>query len=69
MKEVARSQISTSYFNFTFVYRNVYHYVLDVYQARNAKAAIGFEDWIKTEYDDEKIQAGFDCKRPARELI
>ena len=67
--EYAKGQISTSYFDLAFAKRNVYRYILNVYQARNAQAAIGFEDWIKTEYDDEKIQAGFDCKRPARELI
>ena len=63
-----KSQISTFSFGITFAKRNINHYILDVYQARNYHAAVGFEDGTKNNYDDEKIQAGFDNKPPPREL-
>lgn len=34
-------------------------YILDCYEARTAKGAISFEDWIATEYDPKEIQTRF----------
>lgn len=63
--EVARRQLSLKYMHLDFTATGVQDYILDVYAARNARSPIGFEDWIRSEYDATSIQAGFDGKVPA----
>ena len=66
--EVARKQLSLKYIHLDFTATGVQDYILDVYAARNARQPIGFEEWIRTEYDGTAIQAGFDSKTPADRL-
>ena len=67
--EVARKQLSMKYIHLDFTATGVQDYILDVYAARNARDPIGFEDWIRTEYDAKAIQAGFDGRTPADKLL
>ncbi|MFP7673882.1 tyrosine-protein phosphatase [Marivita sp. S0852] len=63
--DVARKMLSLKYIHLDFTATGVQDYILDVYAARVARCPIGFEDWIRTEYDGKAIQAGFDSKTPA----
>lgn len=66
--EVARKQLSIKYIHLDFTATGVQDYILDVYAARNRRSPIGFEDWIRTEYDGKAIQAGFIQRTPADRL-
>jgi len=66
--EVARTQLTLKYIHLDFTAAGVQDYILDVYAARNARQPIGFEDWIRSEYDATSIQAGWDGKIPAETL-
>lgn len=66
--EVARKQLSLKYIHLDFTATGVQDYILDVYAARNARDPIGFETWIRTEYNATAIQTGFDTKTPADQL-
>ncbi len=66
--QVARKQLSLKYIHLDFTATGVQDYILDVYAARTARDPIGFEDWIRTEYDATAIQTGFDAKTPAGKL-
>ena len=66
--EVARKQLSLKYIHLDFTATGVQDYILDVYAARDRRDPIGFEQWIRTEYDNKAIQAGFDAKTPADAL-
>jgi hypothetical protein len=66
--EVARKQLSIKYIHLDFTATGVQDYILDVYAARNARQPIGFEEWIRTEYDATAIQTGFNNKTPAADL-
>ncbi|MFP4326845.1 MAG: tyrosine-protein phosphatase [Paracoccaceae bacterium] len=64
----ARRQLGLRYIHLKFTRTGVLDYLLRVYQARNARAPIPFEDWIRTEYEHRAIQQGFDSRRPPEEL-
>ncbi|MCK0149184.1 tyrosine-protein phosphatase [Marivita sp. S6314] len=64
----ARKMLSLKYIHLDFTATGVQDYILDVYEARITRSPIGFEDWIRTEYDGKAIQAGFDAKIPADKL-
>lgn len=66
--EVARRQLGLKYIHLEFTATGVQGYILDVYAARNARAPLSFEEWIRTEYDHKAIQAGFDAKVPPAQL-
>jgi len=66
--EVARKQLSLKYLHLDFTATGVQDYILDVYAARTARTPIGFEAWIRTEYNATAIQEGFDGKTPADQL-
>lgn len=42
----------------------VLDYILEVYASRNAQAPVGFEEWVREEYDQKAIQADFDARVP-----
>jgi protein tyrosine/serine phosphatase len=65
---VARKMLSLKYIHLDFTATGVQDYILDVYEARNARHPISFEDWIRSEYDATTIQAGWDGKMPADTL-
>ncbi|WP_116599973.1 tyrosine-protein phosphatase [Primorskyibacter marinus] len=67
--EVARRQLGLKYIHLEFTATGIQGYILDAYAARNARAPIGFEDWIRTEYDHKALQKGFDAKTPPAELV
>ena len=62
--ESAREMLSAKYVHLKFTKTGVLDYTLDRYQARNAKEAISFEDWIATEYDHEQLLADYKNRVP-----
>lgn len=60
----ARKMLSPSFIHFKWTKTGILDYILDAYEARTARAPIGFADWVATEYDDAALQAGFDNKVP-----
>ena len=66
--EEARKMLSLKYIHLDFTATGVQDYILDVYEARNTRAPISFEDWIRSEYDATTIQAGWDGRMPADTL-
>ena len=67
--EVARKQLSLKYIHLDFTATGVQDYILDVYAARVKRGPIGFEDWIRFEYNADIVQAGFDGKVPPDEVV
>lgn len=55
----ARKMLSLRFLHIKWHTTGVLDYFLDVYEARNAKSPIGFEDWVNTEYDEAAMNAGF----------
>ncbi|MCA0995467.1 fused DSP-PTPase phosphatase/NAD kinase-like protein [Alloyangia pacifica] len=66
--EEARKQMGLKYVHLEFTKTGIQGYILDTYAARNRRDPISFEDWIHTEYNAKKLQAGFDAKRPPEEM-
>ncbi len=66
--EQAKAQLGLKYIHLKGTKTGVQDYILEVYQVRNARAPIGFEDWLRSEYDHKAIQIGFDTKQPPAEL-
>lgn len=70
--QIARKQLSFKFIHIKWSKTGVLDYTLDVFEARQNKAAekgeIGFEQWIRTEYDHRVIQQGFDSKTPAAQI-
>ncbi len=58
----ARAMLSTRFIHFRWFKTGVLDLILDIYAARLAKGAIGFEDWVRTEYDADAIQAEFESR-------
>ncbi|MGB2202349.1 MAG: tyrosine-protein phosphatase [Pseudooceanicola atlanticus] len=61
--EEARKMLGPKYVHFKWTKTGVLDHTLDIYAARHAETGIGFEDWIRTEYDPAVIQDGFNRKR------
>jgi protein tyrosine/serine phosphatase len=55
----AREQLSFRFLHIRASSTGVLDYMLDVYEARLARGAIGIEEWIATEYDPTEIAEGF----------
>lgn len=66
--EVAKKQLGLKYIHLDFTATGVQDYILDVYAARVARSPIGFEDWIRTEYNAKIIQTAYDGKVPAGDV-
>lgn len=64
----AKKQLGLRYIHLKSTKTGVQDYILEVYEARQARGPIRFEDWIAREYDAQAIQAGFDARRPAHEV-
>ncbi len=58
----ARKMLSFRYIHIRRSKTGVLDHILDVYEARQAETGIGFEDWVRTEYDNAAIQAAFEAK-------
>ncbi len=66
--EEAKRQLSIKFIHLKWSKTGVQGYILDVFQARQAKGEIDFETWLRTEYDHEVIQSGFDSKSPPAQI-
>jgi protein tyrosine/serine phosphatase len=64
----ARKMLSLKYIHLKSTKTGVQDYMLDVYDARNKRAPIGFEDWLRNEYDNKAIQDGFDKGLPPEQV-
>lgn len=60
----ARKMFSLRFVHLKFSKTGVLDALLDAYEARQAKGAIGFEDWLRSEYDADRLQAAFNARRP-----
>lgn len=58
----ARKMLSPRFIHFKWTKTGILDYMLDTYEARTARAPIGFAEWVATEYDADALQAGFDNK-------
>ena len=62
----ARRQLSPRFIHFRWTQTGVLDHILDVYET--VQARIGFEDWLRSEYDGAAIQASFEAgQAPGRE--
>jgi len=55
----ARKQLGLRYVHLKWSKTGICDHLLDVYDARTAEGAIGFEEWIATEYDPVELEADF----------
>ncbi|MDX1781700.1 MAG: tyrosine-protein phosphatase [Thalassovita sp.] len=55
----AKKMLSFKYLHIKWHTTGILDYFLDVYDARNRRAPIGFEDWLHNEYDEEALTEGF----------
>lgn len=55
----ARKQLSIKYLHLKFSKTGVLDHILDVYEARNARERIDFEDWVREEYEFMAMQADY----------
>ena len=62
--EEAAKQLGIKYIHLKFTKTGVQDYILKVYDARNKRSPIGFEDWLRNEYDNDAIQAAWDKRLP-----
>lgn len=61
----ARRMLALKYIHFRWTRAGILDYILDLYEARNARAPISFEDWVASEYDYLAAQTTFtETKRP-----
>lgn len=59
----AAKMLSRKFLHFSSSKTGVLDQILVAYGARHQQDGIGFEDWLRTEYDREAIQRAFDAKR------
>ena len=55
----ARKMLSAKYIHFKWTKTGILDYIFDLYEARNERSAISFEEWIATEYDYIAVQEEF----------
>lgn len=55
----ARKMLGLKYLHVRKSKTGVLDHILDVYEARNAKEPIGFEDWVRNEYEFRAMQADY----------
>ncbi|MBB94072.1 MAG: protein tyrosine phosphatase [Rhodobacteraceae bacterium] len=60
----ARRMLSPRYMHIRNGKVGILDYTLDVYEARNARDPISFEDWIATEYDNAELHRAFHAGDP-----
>lgn len=64
----ARKMLSFKYIHLKSTKTGVQDYIIDIYDARNQRDPISFEDWLRNEYDPDPIQNGFNNKIPADQV-
>ena len=64
--EDALSQLTWKYIHLEHTKTGICGQLIRSYAARNAKEPIGFEDWIRTEYDPDVLKADFKAWKAGR---
>lgn len=59
----ARKQFSPRFIHFKWTATGVLDHILDTFEAAQTATGIGFEDWLRTDYDPAQIQHSFDAER------
>ena len=59
----ARRQFSPRFIHFKWTRTGVLDLILETYESAHARTGIGFEDWLRNDYDPAEIQARFDAGR------
>ncbi|MCT4558325.1 MAG: dual specificity protein phosphatase family protein [Pelagimonas sp.] len=59
----ALEQLSIKYIHLDFTQTGVQDYILRVYKARLELGQIGFEDWVRSEYDADILQSGWNARQ------
>ncbi|MGB0661248.1 MAG: fused DSP-PTPase phosphatase/NAD kinase-like protein [Mangrovicoccus sp.] len=59
----ARKQLHWRYLHLSSTDTGILDHVFDVYEAETATSGQGFEDWLKTSYDNEALTASWNAKR------
>ncbi|WP_037261571.1 tyrosine-protein phosphatase [Roseivivax halodurans] len=62
--QYAKKQLGIRYIHLDWTKTGVQDYIIDVFAARQGYGEIGFEDWIRTEYDHKRLQKSFDARLP-----
>lgn len=62
----AKKMLGLRYVHLKWSRTGILDYILDSYGARQAATGIGFEDWIRQEYDADALQQAFDTARGKR---
>ena len=57
----ARRQLSLKYLHMSFSRTGILGFILDTYEAHNARSPIRFEDWVATEYDQQDMQDAYEA--------
>ena len=57
----ARKMLSFKYLHLSWSRTGILGFIFDMYEARNARDPIEFEEWVATEYDSTDAQAQFDA--------
>ncbi|SLN38722.1 hypothetical protein PEL8287_01883 [Roseovarius litorisediminis] len=57
----ARKMLGLKYIHLKWSRTGILDYIFDLYETRNARAPIGFEEWVATEYDNTEVQAGYEA--------
>ncbi|SEL84452.1 Tyrosine phosphatase family protein [Roseivivax marinus] len=63
----AKKQLGIRYIHLDWTKTGIQDYILDVFAARQGWGEIGFEDWIRQEYDHKRLQKAFDARQPPKE--
>lgn len=67
--EIARRQLGLKYIHLKWTKTGVQDYIIDAYAAQNARAPIGFEDWLRHHYNHKVLQSGFDKRVPPDRIV
>lgn len=55
----ARKMLSPKYLHLRFTRTGILDHILDVYEARQTREPVSFEDWVREEYDASEMQADY----------
>ena len=64
----AKKQLGLKYIHLDFTTTGVQDYILEIYKARLDLGEIGFEHWIRSEYDAKPIQRAWDSRQAPAEI-
>lgn len=64
----AKKQLGIRYIHLDWTKTGIQDYIIDVFAARQGYGEIGFEEWIRSEYDQKRLQRGFDSRLPPNDV-